>query len=118
MEELEMRIGLQPGEKGVDVERLHRVLVSTGLRIEHEEIERSEFGPSTLDALHSLERQRGLPALDRIDASTFAALVEIEQNLTTNVNEGNSPGKPPAQIENQGIVRGKLVDEDGAPRTM
>ena len=59
-----MKIGLKPGEKGADVERLHRILTSTGLSIELGEIERAEFGPSTLDALHSLQSQRGLPACD------------------------------------------------------
>ena len=110
-----MTIGLKPGETGADVERLHRILTSTGLSIELGEIERAEFGPSTLDALHSLQSQRGLPACDEIDASTYAVLLEIEQNITININAGTPPAQPPAQNEHHGIVQGKLVNEDGAP---
>lgn len=110
-----MKIGLKPGEKGTDVERLHRVLTFAGLRIEPGEIERGEFGPSTLDALRSLQSQRGLPGCDEIDASMHAVLFELEQNITINISEGTAPAKLPEQDERHGIVRGKLVDEDGAP---
>jgi Tc toxin complex TcA C-terminal TcB-binding domain/Neuraminidase-like domain/Ubiquitin-activating enzyme E1 FCCH domain/Salmonella virulence plasmid 28.1kDa A protein len=110
-----MKVGLKPGEKGADVERLHRALTSAGLAIEPGEIERREFGPSTLDALHSLQSQRGLPACDEIDEAAFAVLIEIEQNITININEGAAPTTPPQQNPHRGVAHGKLVNEDGAP---
>jgi hypothetical protein len=110
-----MKIGLKPGARGADVERLHRVLIRAGLRIDPGEIERGEFGSSTLDSLHSLQRQRGLRVCDEIDAPTYDALLEIEQNITININEGSTPAKPPEPNPHHGIVRGKLVDQDGAP---
>jgi hypothetical protein len=112
-----MKIGLKLGAQGADVERLHRVLSFAGLRIDPGEIGRGEFGPSTLEALHSFERQVGLPVLDEIDEPTHAMLFEIEQDIKINMNEGNPPAKPSAQNEHPGIVQGNLVDEDGAPVT-
>lgn len=86
-----MIIGLKPGTLGAVVERLHRVLTSIGHRIEPGETERSEFGPSTLDALHSFQNQRGLPVSDEVDASTHAVLLDVEKNITINVVEATSP---------------------------
>lgn len=110
-----MKIGLKPGTKGADVKRLHRILTSAGLGIEPGEIEHGEFGSSTHEALRALQSQRGLPACDEIDESTHAVLLEIEEHITININEGSPPAKPPAENEHQGTVRGKLVDQDGAP---
>src|SRR5258708_9933464 len=110
-----MRIGLKPGAKGADVKRLHRVLTFAGFRIKSAEIKRGEFGPSTLDALKALQSQRRLRARNEIDASTHAVLLEIEQNITINIDEDEPSAKPPAQDEHHGIVRGKPVNEDAAP---
>src|SRR5258708_688103 len=110
-----MKIGLKPGAKGADVKRLHRVLIFAGFRIKSAEIKRGEFGPSTLEAVKALQSQRRLRARNEIDASMHAVLLEIEQNITINVDEDKPSPKPPAQDEHHGIVRGKLVNEDGAP---
>jgi hypothetical protein len=110
-----MTIGLKPSDKGAEVERLHRILAFAGFQIEPGEAERSEFGPSTLDALRSFQQQQGFPARDEIDESTHAVLLEIEQNLIININEATPAAKPPEQNPRQGRVQGKLVDEDGAP---
>jgi hypothetical protein len=109
-----MRIGLKAGEKGADVERLHRALTLAGLHITPGEIKRREFGASTLDAIHSLQSQRGLPVRDEIDDLTYAALLEIERPVAITVSEDAPPAKPTVQNEHHGSVRGKFVDEDGA----
>src|SRR5258708_24048033 len=110
-----MRIGIRLGAKGAYVKSLHRDLTCAGFRIKFAEIKRGEFGPSTLDALKALQSQRRLRARNEIDASTHAVLLEIEQNITINIDEDEPSAKPPAQDEHHGIVRGKLVNEDGAP---
>ena len=108
-----MNIGLKLGAVGSDVERLQRVLILAGLVIEAAEIESREFGRSTLAALHELQRRRGLPECDEIDDSTYAVLLEIEQNITINISGGGTPTPPPD--EHAGRVSGTLTDEDGAP---
>jgi hypothetical protein len=110
-----MKVGLKLGAQGAEVERLHRVLISAGLRIDTGEIKRGEFGPSTLNAVHSLQKLRGLGECDEIDERTNSVLLAIEETITVNVNESSSPAQPPAQNLHQGIVRGKLLDEDGGP---
>src|ERR1035437_2995148 len=90
-----MNIGLKLGAVGSDVERLQRVLILAGLVIEAAEIESREFGRSTLAALHELQRRRGLPECDEIDDSTYAVLLEIEQNITINISGGGTPTPPP-----------------------
>jgi hypothetical protein len=111
-----MKIGMKTGDKGADVERLHRVLAGAGLTIDPGEIDRREFGASTLKALHSFQRQRGLPRADEIDARTSSVLLEIEQT-TIDVHEAATPPAPRAADPHHGTVRGKFVDEDGAPIT-
>jgi len=109
-----MRLGVRQGARGADVARLHRVLGSAGFGVDPGEISREEFGPSTLDALHALLRGRGLPVVDEIDRSTLEVLIEIEQNITINIDEGGT--KPaPKPDETHGKVTGTLVDGDGAP---
>lgn len=111
-----MKIGLKPGTKGSLVERLHRVLSAIGLAVESGEIERREFGPSTLEAVRQLQRQRGLLERDEIDESTHVVLLEFEQNINIEIDEGKEPpAKPPAPDEHRGRVKGKLTDGDGAP---
>jgi hypothetical protein len=82
-----MRIRLKPNENGADVERLHRILTSAGFQIEPAEVERTERGPSTLDALHSLRHQRGLPIRDEIDESTLRVRLTIAQNIRRSIND-------------------------------
>jgi hypothetical protein len=115
-----MKVGLKPNSKGVFVERLHRVLATEGLRISSREVERSEFGTSTLDAVHELQRKHGLEERDEIDEPTHAVLIELEQKINIDIDEGKEPPKKPptkphASKEHSGTVNGKLVDVDGAP---
>jgi hypothetical protein len=108
-----MKVGLRSGARGIEVERLHRALRSRGIDVERGEIERGEFGPSTLAALHSLQEACGLTVADEIDEETLEILVEIEQNITININE--APPQPPKPNPRRGVVRGKLVGDDGDP---
>jgi hypothetical protein len=109
-----MNVGLNLGAVGSGVERLQRVLTFAGLMIEATEIGDREFGRSTLAALHELQRRRGLPESDEIDESTYAVLIEIEQNVTININEGSTPTPSPPD-QHAGRVSGTLTDGDGAP---
>src|SRR4051812_49321586 len=108
-----MKIGLSQGARGPIVARLQRIL---GLgRLLGEEVERQAFGPTTLDALHVLQRRHGLPVVDVIDERTLSLLLEVEQNIT--INLGAQPSRPPAPQpdEHHGRVSGKFVDQDGSP---
>jgi hypothetical protein len=97
------------------VERLHRLLKAIGYEIEAGEIDRTEFGASTLDALHAFQAERGFSQSDEVDMPTLEVLLEVEQNITINISEGVGPAPQQAPDEHEGIVTGKLVDEDGAP---
>lgn len=110
-----MRIGVRQGARGADVGRLQRVLRSSGFAMDPGELSREEFGPSTLGALHALLRRRNLPLVDEIDSRTLEVLVEIEQNITINVEEGARPSPAPTTDRTPGKVSGTLVDGDGAP---
>jgi peptidoglycan hydrolase-like protein with peptidoglycan-binding domain len=111
-----MQIGLKPNTKGTFVERLHRVLVTAGLRIASGELERSEFGPSTLKAVRKFQRQHGLSEGDEIDKPTLALLIELEQKIEINIDEVEEPpAKSHASKKRSGTINGKLVDVDGAP---
>jgi hypothetical protein len=105
-----MNIELGTGARGIDVKRLHCVLVS-----EAHHIDRREFGASTLAALQAFQLQHGLQPTEAIDAATFELLLQFEQNIIININEGATSSNRPAPSQNRGITRGKLVDEDGAP---
>lgn len=109
-----MKIGSKQGSTGVDVARLHRVLAASGLSVEGAEVARRAFGPSTLAALHELQRRRGLPVVDEIDETTLSVLLDIEQNITINVNEGVASPTPQPD-PTRGKITGTLVDGDGNP---
>ncbi|HEY6464255.1 MAG TPA: peptidoglycan-binding domain-containing protein, partial [Polyangiaceae bacterium] len=107
---------MKRGARGPSVGRLHRALRGAGFDVDPREAAEQELGPSTLEALHSLQRQRGLPVVDEIDETTLAVLIEIEQNVTINFNEGSSGQSPPEPVNpHHGRVTGSLVDGDGAP---
>ncbi len=115
-----MQVGLKPNTRGELVERLHRVLAAEGLRVASREVEHSEFGPSTLKAVRQLQRQHGLPERDEIDEPTHAVLIELEQKIDVNIEEGKKrqkrpTKKPPVPDEQRGSAHGTLVDIDGAP---
>jgi hypothetical protein len=55
-----MQVGLGTGARGADVERLQHILASQGQAIDPGELERSEFGPSTLAALQAFQSGSGL----------------------------------------------------------
>src|SRR5580658_848290 len=110
-----MRIGLNARSRGADVERLHRVLTSTGQQIERGEIEGHIFGPSTLAALQAFQSSHGLRQTRQINRATLEILLELEQNITININEAASTPPTPKPDEHRGQVHGKLVDGDGAP---
>ena len=110
-----MKIGLKRGDKGAEVKRLHRALAAAGLRIDAGEFDREEFGPSTLDALHALQKRRGLPPCDETDESTLLVLNEFEENVTINIYEDKTTPPTPPPDEHHGVVRGTLVNADGAP---
>ena len=110
-----MDIGLSVGATGPEVTRLHRVLEATGLVVDQGEKERQEFGPSTREALLSFQRERGLGDVGEIDEATYEALIEVELNITINVDEVPPPTPPPMRDDHRGTARIKLVDGDGAP---
>jgi peptidoglycan hydrolase-like protein with peptidoglycan-binding domain len=110
-----MKIGYRQGAQGTDVGRLHRLLRHQGLSLDGGEISREEFGPSTLDALHAFQRQRGLPVVDEIDSTTLEVLLQIEQNITININEAATSAPAPKPNPQEGQVTGALVDGDGGP---
>ena len=83
-----MNIGLKRGAQGAGVERLHRVLASFGIAVDEGEVERREFGPSTTTALRAIQGRRGLPQTDEIDVATLQVLLEIEQNVTDDLETG------------------------------
>ena len=109
-----MRQGIRKGATGDDVRRLHRVLLSATHQIDPGEVERGEFGPSTLAALHAFQIRHGLKPTASIDAATLEILLRLEENITINVNESAKSARPAAESR-RGIVQGKLVDEDEAP---
>jgi Lon protease (S16) C-terminal proteolytic domain len=105
------------GSQAFGVDRLHRVLTALGYRIEQPELALKERGTSTIAALRALQAQRGLPAVGEIDELTLEVLLELEQNITININDGpiQTAPQPPVSDQHRGIVQGKLVDEDGGP---
>jgi Tc toxin complex TcA C-terminal TcB-binding domain/Neuraminidase-like domain/Putative peptidoglycan binding domain/Salmonella virulence plasmid 28.1kDa A protein len=110
-----MKIGLKVGRSGADVERLQRALIFAGHEIADAEIERREFGPATLSALQAFQSRRGLRRTKQINRATLEILLELEQNITIDINEGKTPAHPRDRTKNRGIVNGKLVDGDGTP---
>lgn len=110
-----MKIGLKAGMEGTNVERLHGILVSAGHEIARDEIERHKFGPSTLAALQAFQSGHGLRRTKQINRATLEVLLELEQNITVNINEAATRQPEPKPDQHRGVVRGKLVDEDGAP---
>ena len=110
-----MKIGIGSGSRGAEVTRLHRVLHASGFLVEASETREGLFGASTLEALHELQRRRGLPLVDVIDRPTLEVLLEIEQNITINIDESGTPKPAPKPDETHGKVTGTLVDGDGAP---
>ena len=109
-----MRLGLKAGDRGPDVERLHRALTAAGYLIDAAERERGEFGPSTAVALRALRRDRGLPEREDIDETILGVLFEVEQTININITSPTQTPRPPPD-EYHGHVTGRLVDQDGAP---
>lgn len=112
-----MHIGLKLGDRGAEVERLHRVLHAAGLKIDVAERREKAFGPSTLAALKELQVQYGLTSHGSIDEKTLAALQDLEAKLAINPLPGPSqrPTPSPSISISQGTVHGIFVDADGAP---
>jgi hypothetical protein len=110
---LGMNIGLKRAARGSAVARLHRVLISQGFPVEPGELSGQEFGVSTLSALHALQARHGLPRADEVDAACLKVLIELEEHITININEGGSPPPPPKPDEHHGVVHGNLVNGDG-----
>ena len=75
-----MKTGLGAGARGSDVVRLHRVLSAVGHSIAAEEVARQVIGPSTLTALHTIQRDRGRPVVDEIDTATLEILLRLEDH--------------------------------------
>ena len=109
-----MRSGLRIGASGDAVKRLHRVLLSAAHEMDRGEVDRGEFGPSTLAALQAFQAEHGLNPTNTIDAATLEMLLRIEETITINVSVPTKSA-PPASASKHGIVHGKLVNEDGAP---
>jgi hypothetical protein len=82
--------------------------------IDRGEIERAEFGPSTLAALQAFQVEQGLNPTETINAATLEILQRLEENIAISVNEAAEPALAASESK-RGIVQGKLVDEDGAP---
>ena len=114
-----MIIGVKAGARGDAVSHLQRVLISAGCPIELGEVDRGEFGSSTLAALHVLQTTHGLNPANEIDAPTLEILLKLERNITINIREASSPtvAKVHTSHPHRGKVSGKLVDQDGASIT-
>jgi hypothetical protein len=108
-----MKIGLKIGSRGARVGSFQRVLSSAGYQVGRREVDRREFGPSTLAALQAFQSQHGLRRTKQINKETLQVLLALEERITVNIN-GAAP-TPTQPDEHRGIVKGKLVDEDGAP---
>ena len=109
-----MKSGLRSGATGDAVRRLQRVLLSADHEIDAGEIDRSEFGPSTLAALQAFQAKHSLKPTKSINAATLEILLRLEENITININE-STKASPPVAESNRGTVHGQFVDEDGAP---
>ena len=107
-----MKLGLKVGDRGHDVERLHRALLAAGYAVDAGERQRGEFGSSTTAALIALQCDRGLPEREDIDEAILAVLIEVEETVIINTNTSTS--SPPLDMRH-GQVTGRLVDQDGAP---
>src|SRR5579862_9927374 len=91
-----MNIGLATGASGPDVARLQRILTSQALAIDHGELGRSQFGPSTLAALHAFQSGNGLPRTGSVDAATLDALLRAEQKAAIDPPPVAAVGAPVA----------------------
>jgi Putative peptidoglycan binding domain len=111
-----MNIGLRPGALGADVERLHSILRSEAREIDSGELDRREFGPSTLAALHAFQSQHGLSPTEAIDAATLEILLRFEQNITINIYEGAPPRPPSAEPASRNRARKTRRRGRGADR--
>ena len=110
-----MKTGLTIGDRGPDIERLHRTLSAAGHAIAPAERDAGEFGASTAAALAALRRERGLPDRDDIDESLVAVLLEIEQTVVINIGApAPAPDPAPSADTHRGLVTGRLTDRDGA----
>jgi len=65
-----MTSGLRSGATGDAVSRLHEKLLSAGHQIDPGELERSEYGPSTLAAYQAFQAQRALMPTRWINVAT------------------------------------------------
>jgi hypothetical protein len=111
-----MDIGLKVGGLGSSVARLQRVLLSSGQAIDSAELNRQEFGASTLAALRAFQAQHGLPATESVDAATLAALLSSEQRVPAETKgTGTLGAAAPIVVLPRGTVQGQLVDGDGTP---
>lgn len=112
-----MKVGLKAGLTGKNVERLQRTLMFAGHEIARDEIERRKFGPSTFAAFHAFQGEHGLRRTKQVNRPTLNILLELEQNITINMNEAASQRHTPKLDQHRGAARGKFVGEDGAPMT-
>ena len=110
-----MRLGLSLNAQDGDVQRLHQILIAAGLEIDPDELADGLFGASTLGALHVCQRQHDLPETNEIDEVTLILLQGLEETINITINEGSGTTPPPPTGDRRGVVRGKLVDQDGGP---
>lgn len=96
-----MNIGLGRGARGESVALLQRVLAANGQTVDRSEIDRQQFGASTLAALHALQAQNGLTQTAAIDAQTLTLLQGVAERS--------------AIVLPRGTVKGQLLDADAAP---
>jgi hypothetical protein len=134
---------MQEGSGGESVRRLHRILLSAGYRIADSEIETSSFGATTRTALSQLQDKHNLRPTGEVDEKTQTLLLSLEERLESkgrkkknqskrSRSESKDGGDLSIQLqpepepkeakpegshpdESRGSVRGKLVNEDGAP---
>src|SRR5580704_16640777 len=105
-------MSVRVGSRGGEVRRLQRALVASGATIDPRERVGELFGPSTLAALHDLQRKHGLTLTSELDEPTVAVLYDLKQSITINI-QGTATSA--ASTAERGRVSGQLVDGDGAP---
>ena len=112
------------GDVGKVVRALHERLLAAEFAIDVSETEGAVFGPQTRAALMRFQLRLGVPETGELDEATLAALgntggpgeiqVVIDEPPSAPGNGGGGAPQGGGRA-NKGVVRGTLVDQDGAP---
>jgi peptidoglycan hydrolase-like protein with peptidoglycan-binding domain len=86
---------LSLNQKGKDVALLHSRLMTLGYKIDTSEILNEVFGPSTYQAVISVQRDAGLPVTGVVGAATAQALVRKFESERTTISFSPAHPAPP-----------------------